>query len=226
VHPYSFRYTNVSVKKLIAFAYGINTYQIAGVPESIDSERYDVEGTWKEASGGAAMAGPPPPPPPAGAPNNHLLPMQLQAMVQSLLADQFHLKWSQQSQQLPTYELEVASNGPRLTATPATPAPASFNGEPIITVRTQIQDGNGNVSMQNAPAGALASFLATQLDREVVDKTGIKGNYEITLRWTAGPEENESISAALEQQLGLKLEPQQGLVDVLAVSQIEKPAEN
>ena len=234
IQPYSFRYTNASIKKLIAFAYGIEAFQVAGIPDSLDSERYDIEATWKDTTWNEAaaepMAGPPPPPPPpgglSGAPKNHLHPFQLQAMVQSLLADQFHLKWTQQSQQLPIYVLEVGSSGPKLTATPTTPPPASFHGEAVTSVRTQIQSGEGNVSMQNAPAGAVASFLAMQFNRQVVDKTGLTGHYDIALQWTAGSDETASLTAAVEQQLGLKLESQEGPVEVLAVNRVEKPAEN
>ena len=225
IRPNVFNDTNVTVRKLIAFAYGINNYQIVGAPEWIDSQRYDIQATWKEAEV-TSIPGPPPPPSPPGAPNVHLLPYQLQSMVQTLLREQFHLKWSEQLQELPTYELQVANNGPRLTATATTPPPPTFHGEQVVSVRTQMEGGVGNIVMQNAPPGALAGFLAMQLDRPVIDKTGIKGNYDMNLRWVTGQDKKENIAEALEQQLGLKLEPREGPVDLLAVTQIEKPEED
>jgi uncharacterized protein (TIGR03435 family) len=85
----------------------------------------------------------------------------------------------------------------------------------------------------------LAWFLSTQLDRSVLDKTGLDGNYDFTLEWTpdrpskdyvpdtpppdpSGP----SIFTALQRQLGLKLESQKGPVEFLRVEHAEKPTEN
>jgi uncharacterized protein (TIGR03435 family) len=59
-----------------------------------------------------------------------------------------------------------------------------------------------------------------------VDKTGLKGNYDVTLRWTPGQDATESIAAALQEQLGLTVESQHGPVQVLVIDQVERPSED
>jgi bla regulator protein blaR1 len=228
VRPDQFIYANVSVKKLITFAYGVEEYQLLGAPDWTETERFDVEATWHPVNPREAGASiPPPPPPPQGAlavPMSQLGPGQLQAMVKTLLAERFGLKLRQQSQDLPVYDLVVASTGAKLTQTPSTPPPPSFNGEPIISVRTMINTKAGELSLSNGPVSAFAGFLSGQFGRQVVDKTGLKGNYDVTLRWTPGQDATESIVAALQDQLGLTLESQHGPVPVLVIDQVERPS--
>ena len=104
--------------------------------------------------------------------------------------------------------------------------------------------GRGLIDAQGVPMTMLANQLSNQLGRSVVDKTGLKGNYDIKLEWTPdesqalGPREvgndaapaldtiGPSVFTAIQEQLGLKLEGQKGPVDLLIVEKIEKPAEN
>jgi uncharacterized protein (TIGR03435 family) len=76
------------------------------------------------------------------------------------------------------------------------------------------------------PVSGLADALSSPLGRHVVDKTGLGGTYDITLNWLAGPNETESISAALQEKLGLQLEPQQGPVTVSIIDRIDQPSAN
>lgn len=147
-------------------------------------------------------------------------------MVQTLLAQRFSLKMSEGSSVLPVYDLVVASGGSKLTPTPAEPAPRTFNGEPIISMRTLIKASQGEVTVQNGPTAAVAGFLSQQLDRQVLDKTGLTGNYDLTFHWTPGESQSESITAGLEEQLGLKLDASQAPVRTLTIEQVEKPSEN
>ncbi len=83
---------------------------------------------------------------------------------------------------------------------------------------------------------ALAARLSSQADRPIVDRTGLKGNYEILLRWTppqasasadSAGEPGISLFDALESQLGLKLESKKSQVEALVVDHAEKtPIEN
>jgi bla regulator protein BlaR1 len=248
VHPRNFSYNNVTVRQLIEYAYHIKNDQIEGAPSWIDSDRYDVEGAWKDSpaveGNKSAITGPPPlplPPLPAGAdnvpltPNSSLTPgphltldrpIAVDAMLQTLLAQRFNLKLTRESRDLPVYDLVVAGTGEKLIATPAIPPPPSFNGEPIISMKSMIEIGQGEVTISNGQTGALAGMLSEQLDHQVIDKTGLKGTYDMSLHWTPGQNATASLSEALQQQLGLNLQANHGPVDVLVVSQVEKPSEN
>jgi uncharacterized protein (TIGR03435 family) len=68
-------------------------------------------------------------------------------------------------------------------------------------------------------------LLTEQLGRPVLDKTGLVGDYDFTLKW--GPKENgDSIFNAVQEQLGLKLESQQGPVEVLVIDHVERSSGN
>ncbi len=238
VQPGRFTATCVTAKRLIEYAYGIDGYQLTGGPDWAGTDRYDVEATWKESAARATAlpAGPPPPPAPSLAPGmilmraGRLQPGQLQAMVISLLAERFNLQLKTESQNLPIYDLVVASGGAKLTETPATPPPPSFNGESIIGVRTLITKQANEVTVTNGPVSALAGFLSQTLNRKVVDKTGLKGSYDITLRLTPGQDSSQDatagISDIMQEQLGLRLQSGEGPVNTFMIEQIDKPAEN
>jgi uncharacterized protein (TIGR03435 family) len=140
-------------------------------------------------------------------------------MVQSLLTDRFHLVAHIELRQLPIYELVVAKGGPRL-------GPLMENGSSV-----SVNNGRIEVQMSNSVA-VLAEELSKVVGRNVVDKSGITGRYDLKLRWTPddrGPDADASgpsIFTALEEQLGLKLEPQRGAVEVLVIDHIELPSEN
>ena len=90
---------------------------------------------------------------------------------------------------------------------------------------------------------ALLRFISATLGRPVIDRTGLAGSFDVKLRWSPGPGENgpfdtnatgltdtdpgrPSFVTALQEQLGLKLEPVKGPVDVLVIDKVEKPSEN
>jgi uncharacterized protein (TIGR03435 family) len=222
--PNEFIENNGTLRDLIAFAYGVNSYQVVGGPGWIDSERFDIDGHFKGPQNLEIQSAPgllPPPPP--GASPLHMAPFRVQSMLKTLLEDKFHIRLVPGMQQLPVYDLVVAEQGAKLKATPESPAPPSFQGERIISVKTKFESGNGELTLNNGPVGALAGFLAQQIGQQVNDKTGIAGNYDMTLRWTPSGDAAESVSAALQEQLGLKLQPGKGNVEVMNVDQIEEP---
>jgi uncharacterized protein (TIGR03435 family) len=147
-------------------------------------------------------------------------------MLRTMLAERFSLKSREASNVMPVYEMVVASGGTKLTPVPAEPPPPTFNGEPIIRLRTMIKAGKGEVTLENGPASALAGFLSQQMDRQVLDKTGLKGNYDVTFHWQSGESQSESIAAGFEEQLGLKLDASQAPVKTLTIEQVDKPSEN
>ena len=224
-----------SVKEIIRFAYDIKSdNQLSGGPSWIDSQKYDIDAKEEDSV----------------AERLPKLPFEEQAkqvrlMVQALLADRFKLKVSHQTKDLPVYALVVAKSGPKVTEVPQL-APDATSAPKGGFIRMM---GPGQLSATNIHMGLLADLLSGQpeLGRVVIDQTGLKGNYDWTLKWT--PDQNAplfkgadggqepavapppdssgpSIFAALEEQLGLKLEPRKGAVETLAIDSIEKPTEN
>jgi len=107
----------------------------------------------------------------------------------------------------------------------------------------------GEVIGQGRTVAELAEALSRLLGRTVLDKSGLEGNYDFTLQWT--PDEGQgvmlkrteggqpgtdqapspessgaSIFTAIQEQLGLKLEPQKGPREVLVIDHVERPSEN
>jgi uncharacterized protein (TIGR03435 family) len=145
-------------------------------------------------------------------------------MFQSLLAERFKLKLRQETREVPIYAVVVAKNGPKFLHTtftlPPPPCPAEMR-----------------CLQAYSSMARLAEAFSETLDRPVVDQTGLDGGYYIKLEWPRNPSVTGTHIApnfastafmftALEQQLGLKLEPTQGPVDFLVIDHIERPKEN
>jgi len=237
--------TNTTLKTLIAMAYGVQEYQITGEPSWVDTDRFDIEAKWKDGPGAdTAMFGapppPPPPPPPAGkaavmitteapigASGTPLSHGHFNAMICNLLGKTFNLKIDDVAQNLPVYELVVADSGSKLTPTPTDPAPpVAPKGKPMVTVRIGPNNNETEFILTNASADVLANLLAQQLHRQVIDKTDLKGQYNIDVHWPKDQEGFDPVAAALEDQVGLKLKASQAQVAVLQVIQVEKPSGN
>jgi len=223
-----FNASGVTTKLLIQQAYGIKDFQITGGPGWIGSDRYDISAK------------------PEGPANQD----QLKLMLQSLLEDRFQLKMHPETKEMPVYALVVAKDGPKLKEVNE-PAPDSVEtggrGNPGGRGGRQglMRMGRGQLSGQAVGLDMLVTQLSNILGRAVIDKTGLKGKYDLTLEWapdesqgmmfrggppdagatspdTAGP----SIFTALQEQLGLRLESQKGAVQIFVVDRVEKPSEN
>jgi uncharacterized protein (TIGR03435 family) len=226
-----FRAVNVSLKFLIEFAYDLKDTQLAGATGWISSDNYDVDAKVESADG-----------------EDHKLPSdeeleKRRQMVQSLLADRFKLVLHRDSKELPVYALVVAKSGAKLRESAA--LSSSDNPKPG---QRMARMSPGELTMNTVPMAMLCDALSRILGRNVIDHTGLKGNYDIALKWT--PDESEgqmfkgpgdgdkrdapppsdstgpSIFKALEEQLGLKLESQKAAVDTFAIEHVERPSAN
>lgn len=201
-----------TVAELIAIAYNIRDYQLTGVSGWVQSDRYDV----------IAKA-------PVGiAPNVD----QARQMLQTLLADRFQLKFHRETKEMTVFALVVGKNGPKLKEDAAGNGVMRFNpkGRDVELVAT------------GAPIDSLITALPRMpgVDHPVLDKTGLTGKYDFQLTLTgfqlsmnperqsipAADSEGPSIFAALQDQLGLKLEPQKAAVEILAIDGVDRPSEN
>jgi uncharacterized protein (TIGR03435 family) len=154
---------------------------------------------------------------------------QFEQMIRQLLADRFKLAVHPETRQLPVYALVVAQNGPKLQ-----PAKDPDAGTSLSSRRGQLT-AKGVSSAQLAEK--FTRSLSDELGRIVIDKTGLTGRYDLTLKWTPdiGPApllngepdtSAPSIFTAIQEQLGLKFESTKGPVPVLVVDHAELPSEN
>jgi uncharacterized protein (TIGR03435 family) len=228
--------TYYSVQDLVAFAYGVRADQVVG---KAFADRYDIEATADGRMSGNQMAGP---------------------MLRALLEDRFRLKLHRETRQLPVYELTVAKSGVKMTpakqgdctpdAPDAAPLPRPVPGEPRPPVffcdipRTGARGLKRTLEGKGIGLDALAAALSrTELNRTVLNKTGLTGRFDVTLTWAvdpsipglydnqggapvADPNTEPLIFTALQEQLGLKLETDRGPVEVLVIDRVEEPSQN
>jgi bla regulator protein blaR1 len=201
-----------------AYLYDSKDDRIVGLPSWTKSERYDVEAKvdyedvpkWKALSL-----------------------TQKSLALQPLLVKRFNLQFHHETRERPTYSLVVAKNGPKLHK--ALPDGTDPNGRK----RPDGTGGNdestvipGKIVLQGASLSVLANLLSSQgLSHAVVDKTGLTGQYAITLRWSpddigSSDASLPSLFTALQEQLGLKLEYNKNPIDIIVIDHIDKPSEN
>jgi len=212
---------NVSLKEVIVDAYNIKPNYISGGPDWIDSDAYVINAKVVAGDGTAPLK---------------LTKAQRRQMLQTMLADRFKLVVHNETKDAPIYELDLAKGGPKLHAsTPGNDAARGVTG-PDGQFHPGLSSlaGNGVIIEQNAPLSLVADLLSSmELKRPVIDKTGLAGKYDIDLHWTpdntppdsplaGGP----SIFAAVQEQLGLKLNSTHGPVRTLVIDHIEKPSPN
>jgi uncharacterized protein (TIGR03435 family) len=224
--------TNISLKMLLQAAYGIRQDLISGVPGWADSARYDIDAKVAGSDVDALKK---------------LSPEQRRAMLKPVLEERFKLKVHTETKELPVYELVVAKGGSKLKeATPGDTYANGIKGPDGTGHAGMMRVSRGELTGQALPIASLVNMLAQQLQRTVIDKTGLTGNYDFGLQWTeensdpmfkgpdGGPPRTEpapdasgpSIFTALQEQLGLKLQSTKGPVETLVVDSVAMPSEN
>jgi bla regulator protein blaR1 len=178
--------------------------------------------------------------------------MQTSLMNQSLLADRFKLKVHFEMREMPVYELVVAKGGAKAKLTTPDPNALAYpnganyantfgphSGLGVTRGAQAVREMTAkDVSMDNV-AKSFQEAVEDLGGRTIVNKTGLDGRYDFTLKWTnqqtasaPGADSAEtdsgapSIFTALEEQLGLKLVPAKGMVEVVVIDHIERPSEN
>jgi uncharacterized protein (TIGR03435 family) len=136
---------------------------------------------------------------------------QIRKCVEALLATQFNLEFHREKRLIPVYELVVAAEGLKLEG-------PQFSGPH----QSRIVVTSGHVEASGVDMPAFARDLGSQTGNVVVDKTGITASYDFTLDWTPSKDQATSISEALEQQLGLQLNPTTGPVELFVIDRVEK----
>lgn len=194
---------------------------IEGGPAWIDSDRYSIDAKADGTQSPAMMRGP---------------------MTQALLEDRFQLKIRRETREVPVYALTVSRGGLKLPrtkegsctplelATPASPAPGD---KPLCAVSRSSRRGP-NVTWEARRLSIAAFAKALGLDRPIIDRTGIAGLFDFHLEFapeadSGGPgdaDRGPSIFTALQEQLGLKLEPAKGPAEFLVIDRVQRPSGN
>jgi uncharacterized protein (TIGR03435 family) len=261
--PGRINYPNLTLKNIVMTAYNVKNYQISG-PGWLDSERFDIVATM----------------PPDTTKE------QLQIMLQNLLVERFRISVHREKKELPMYSLVVAkagklkeseaaslspdTDGPPPPPPPGPPKmgsdgfpvlPAAMTGRPGMFM--MMMPGRARLTATAQTMQDLANRLTNQLNRPVIDNTGLAAKYDFILTYAPdsnegpgrggpgaggmmvavgrgpgpgagpGPGGNEAIFVpdgetpqplfgALQSQLGLKLEPKKGDVDIIVIGGSEK----
>lgn len=216
----SFSATNVSLKNMLLNAYDVKDYLISGLTGWANSERFDINAKIVDMDADALKK---------------VTGEQRQAMLQQLLADRFQLKVHLQTEVLPTYEMVIAKGGPKIKEVepPGDDPDADKSKEFKGMGRGSMMVNNTTLQAHDIPLDSLAYSLSGRLSRTVVDKTGLKGKYDIVLTWSpddgstaAADSSAPSLFTALQEQLGLKLQPSKAPLETLVVDHVEPPTEN
>ena len=203
---------------------------IEGAPEWIHSESFNIEAKGEGHPNFTMMEGP---------------------MMQAILEERFKLKIHRETRQGPVYELTLGKGSAKLkpfqpgNCTPSQigrPSPPLASGERYCR---GMVNPSGAVDIEGGTLGALVALLGMALDRPIIDKTGITDLFEIHLRFSPGDSaaprpagadagapapvstrDLPDVFQAIQEQLGLRLAPAKGPVDVLVIDHIERPSEN
>jgi len=190
--------TNVTLELLVELAFGVDENQISGA-DRLGNETYNI--AVQPESGGAVSY------------------ERLKPLLRQLLAERFRLATHDESKEVQGYALVVGKGGPKLEKN------KGAQGQGMYHAR--------GMSATGITLDGLASMLARPAGRPVVNRTGIEGSFDVKLSYAdtrvPGSETSDlpSVFTAVQEQLGLKLEPQKVVRRVLVVDRCEQvPAEN
>jgi len=199
------------LRTLVAFAWGLrcnkfNCSGVSGAAAWMTAERYDIE------------ARPP-------APDSD--PAQARLRLRSLLTERFQLATHSEQKEMSGYLITIAKHGHKLQPAARDAAPGS------------VKRKNAHLTISNLPLSDLADALADITGRPVADRTGLTGNYDLRLRFApetpkqkkaksdaAAIPNQPSIFTAIQEQLGLKLEPAKLPVAIIVIEHAERASAN
>ena len=216
--------TNQTVIDIVRNVWNVNRLQIVGGPSWVGEDRFDIEA---KASGKPGRE-------------------ELVAMMKTMLGERFKLAVHQEMRPIPVYALVLARPdgrfGPTLRQSlakcdrtnippPGTPPPAPpppLDGVDLPSCGTNT--GRGLLRAAGIELEAFTRNMANAAGRIIVDQTGLTGTFDMVLRFN--PDANDtssdlpSLFAAVQEQLGLKLDAQTAPAEVLVIDRVERPSEN
>jgi uncharacterized protein (TIGR03435 family) len=235
--PDSFYRASFTLRDLVSYAYDMPAFRVVGSPDGpewIRSSRWEVS---------AKAEGP-------------VEPAQMRRLVQRLLADRFALRTRVETRDLPIFELVLARDDGRLGPgikpaqfdcepfisgrRPMSEAPLDpVTKRPVCVPRFGMSSAGFSLKIDGQPLARFAPLLQPELQRVVADRTGLEGPFDLELTYasqfmagvTSGTFETPSsdataLATVLGEQLGLRLRPARGPVDVILIEHAEKPTPN
>lgn len=194
------RMRDVTVQTCIKWAYGVQRAQVVG-SDDLEQIHYDIEAKTDEP----------------------VKPEQMKLMMQALLAERFKLKFHREQKEMRRYAMVVLPTGTKRMKQ------SEPGGEPF-----RENSARGSV-VRSTTMQEWADFLAGPLETPVVDKTGLPGRWDFAIDFTPYLPKGEVplqqdpgyiVNITLQGEIGLKLEPGRGPIEVMVVDHVEKPSEN
>jgi uncharacterized protein (TIGR03435 family) len=214
-------YGNAPVHIIVEEAYSTRPDRILNYPAWVDNEKFDITATYS--------------------PDQQ---RQVRQMLQTLLEERFALRVHREMREMAVYELVKARAdgqlGPRMRPSTANCVPQPGERSPCTLM---IQEGRFRGTGTGWGNGEVLSLNIGVWDRPIIDRTGLSGAFDIDLEWTpdpgqsrstdsaaraaaavaATPGERTSIFTALQEQLGLRLQPTRASLEVLVIDKLERP---
>jgi bla regulator protein blaR1 len=219
--PGRFAYMNTPVEDYIYNAYRFPSERVLGMPDWARREKFDITATHD--------------------PQYAAFSLQQLAMLQRLLEERFSLQTHRETREMPVYELvnmRTDGFGPRLRAATLDCSPAATANRAPCGTRIS----TGLIEGRSVDWRMVVGQLPSQVGRTVIDKTGLRGSFELKFEWNpdpavmrspeavasataaaATPGERVNIFTALQEQLGVKLQSAQAPLEVLVIDKLERP---
>lgn len=215
-----YKAVNMTLKNMISNVYNVKAWLVFGLPPWAESAHWDIDAKISTPDMKAL---------------EKLTQEQRRAMVGGILKERFGLVVHQESKVQPVFVMTVLPDSSKLKQSP--PLPPPVEGEPKKPTGGMWRMGPGTLSATRMKISNLAESLSYQVERTIVDKTGLTEQYDIELKWT--PEERANattdngtgdappaIFEALKEQLGLKLTADKAPVPTVVVDTIVQPDAN
>jgi uncharacterized protein (TIGR03435 family) len=208
--PSNGRFTAVgaTAKLLLMLAYDVQESRIVGGPPWLATAKWNIEAKTDDERRTSTA--------------------DTQRMLQNLLVERFSLRVHRETAELPVYALAIARSGPKFKVSERE--------------RTNVRVTGKSIDIDRGNIAALTQVLASALGRPVVDRTGLTEFYDLSVEWDDAPVpdggvfgtrgapppayERGSVFTALQEQLGLRLEPVRAPVEVIVIDRLETPSVN
>jgi uncharacterized protein (TIGR03435 family) len=194
---------NVTLKRCIMGAYGVGPHQVAGGPDWLDSDTFEISAKADQPINEDAV---------------------LMVMLRDLLAERFKLVLHRETRTIPAFVLEVVKNGPKLEK--AAPGEAGTN---TSTTNTGVIIDAHNTNMDSFARILSRKMELPVINNTGLDgifNLKLQWTPERARPVGGAAMEGVSIFTAIQEQLGLRLRSQKTPVEILVIDHVERPSEN